>query len=121
MYPINRPEDVDRFVSQFHLNPKFTFKWQLSKDFKGKRPNTPFPVPAEGLSIKDALKHFIDLQGPISKKLLKEMETHCHSVKDREKIESWTKLGSKTFDSDVIKKHIGVLDILTVLPSLKLS
>jgi sulfite reductase alpha subunit-like flavoprotein len=71
--------------------------------------------------VGDALTTFIDLQGPISKRLMKEMLPHCRSLEDRDKIERWTKLGDKTFDSDITKKFIGVCDLMAVLPSLKLS
>lgn len=73
------------------------------------------------MTVKKALVTFIDFQGPISKRLLKELHPYCRSLEDREKIEKYTKLGDKTFDAEITKRNIGMTDILSVLPSLKLK
>lgn len=52
---------------------------------------------------------------------MKELHFYCRSLEDREKIERYTKLGDKSFDAEVTKKNIGMVDILTVLPSLKIK
>ena len=72
------------------------------------------------MTVKEALTTFIDLQGPISKKLMKEILPYCRSLDDRDKVQTYTKLGDKTFDTDIVKKHLGVIDLQSVLPSLKL-
>lgn len=110
------------FAKKFGVNIKRKIKWAVNKSFQGKQPNTPFPIDAtKGITVGEALTTFIDIQGPISKKLLKDILPHCRSLDDREKIERWTKLGDKTFDADVIKKHIGLRDLMSLLPSLKLK
>jgi sulfite reductase alpha subunit-like flavoprotein len=111
-----------QFAKQFGVNIKRKFKWAKNKEFLGRQPNTPFPIDStKGITVAEALTTFIDLQGPISKKLLKDMLPHCRSLEDREKIEVWTKLGDKTFDADILKKQIGVRDLKSVLPSLSIK
>lgn len=63
IYPRNREADVERFAKLFGINLKKQFRWTLNKEFKGKQPNTPFPVSAAGISVKEALTVFVDLQG----------------------------------------------------------
>lgn len=122
IYPRNRIEDVNRFAKLYGVNIKKKFTWKVNPSWKGKnQPNTPFPIGPEGIIVKDALTTFIDLQGPVSKKLMKDMLPFCRSLEDREKVAAFTKLGDKSFDTEVVKKNLGVIDLFTVLPSLKLS
>lgn len=73
------------------------------------------------MTVKEALTTFIDIQGPISKKLLKEILPFCRALEDREKIEQFVKLGGKIYEEEIHSKNIGVIDLLTILPSLKLK
>jgi sulfite reductase alpha subunit-like flavoprotein len=80
VYPENREADVLKFAETFNLNLKKRFMWQKNKDFtQNKQVNTPFPISNKGITVKEALTTFIDIQGPISKRLLKDFMPHCRS------------------------------------------
>ena len=54
-----------------NLDQKFSLI--KNKDFTGRVPSYPFPIPATGITVRDALTHFIDLTGAVTKKMLKEV------------------------------------------------
>ena len=59
----------------YNLNLKRTFKWEMNKGYTGRQKDTPFPLDSKkGITVKEALTKFIDFKGPLSKKMLKELQ-----------------------------------------------
>ena len=79
MYPLNKKADVEQFGSMFGLNLDTKFRWLNNPEYSGRAANTPFPIPPEGITYREALTKFIDLVGPISKKLIKELIPLCEA------------------------------------------
>lgn len=49
------------------------------------------------------------------------MHPFARSMDDRDKIQRYTKLGDKTYDVEVVQKKLGLIDLLTIFPSLRLK
>ena len=69
----------------FDLKLDTNFKWVANPAYSGRPANTPFPVPAGGITYREVLTQFIDLTGAISKKLIKELIPLCESQSDKDK------------------------------------
>ena len=83
---------------------------------------TPFPIAdADGMTFREALTKHIDLTGPVSKKLLTSMIPFCEAQEDRKTLEDVVATKSTLHDEKFKQTRIGLLDILTVAPSLQLS
>ena len=85
LYPHNKKADVEQFAKMFDLNLDSTFKWKENPAYSGRAANTPFPIPSNGITYREALTKFIDLTGAISKKLLKEFIPLCEAQADKDK------------------------------------
>ena len=68
-------------------NLKLDTKFTLIKnpDYTGRAANMPFVVPKGGITLRDVLTKFIDLYGPVSKKLVKELIPLCEAQVDKDK------------------------------------
>ena len=85
LYPLNKKADVEQFAKMFGLNLDCTFKWKVNPAYSGRLANTPFPIPASGITYREALTKFIDLTGQISRKLLKDFIPLCEAQADKDK------------------------------------
>ena len=85
LYPLNKKADVEQFAAMFELDLDAKFLWRLNPDYQGRAPSTPFPVPAAGITYREALTRFIDLTGAIPKKLIKELVPLCEAKADQDK------------------------------------
>ena len=85
VYPHNKKADVESFGKLFGLNLDTSFKWSANPGYTGRQANTPFPIPADGITYREALTKFIDLTGAISKKLIKELVANCEAQADKDK------------------------------------
>lgn len=81
---------------------------------------TPFPVDGE-ISFRDALTKHIDLTSPISKKMLTAMIHLCEAQPDKALLEEVVKNKSTKYDELFKQNNLGLLDILSVVPSLRLT
>ena len=66
---------------------KLDTKFTLSKNpnYSGRAANMPFVVPKGGITMREVLTRFIDLYGPVSKKLVKELIGLCEAQADKDK------------------------------------
>lgn len=108
----------------FEMTDKLDTKFCFTKnpEFKGKMTKTPFPVGgSDGISIREALTKHIDLTSQVSKKLLTAMIFHCEAQEDKALLEEVVKNKSTKYDEIFLKRNLGLLDILSVVPSLRLT
>lgn len=84
---------------------------------------TPFPIACEdGMSIREALSKHIDLIGPVSKKILGSIVQFCEAAEDKALLEELTsKAGAAKYDEIFKQRNLGLIDILSVVPSLRLT
>ena len=85
LYPLNKQADVEQFAKMFALNLDAKFKWAANPQYSGRQANTPFPIPAGGITYRDALSRFIDLTGAVTKKLVKDLVLLCEAQADKDK------------------------------------
>lgn len=75
IFPKNSDSDVNMCAKRlgFDLNQRFAF---VNNPHAKKKDNVkhPFPTP---ITIKEAIGSFVDLKGPIRKKLLKDLSGFC--------------------------------------------
>ena len=85
MYAENKSDDVESFAEQHGLFLDTTFTLKKNPEYTGRAANTPFPIPKGGITLREVLTKFIDLYGPVSKKLIKELIPLCEAQVDKEK------------------------------------
>ena len=83
IYPVNKTELVEEFAQMHNLDLNRTFRFAKNPDYSGRAAKMPFPTPSK-ISYREALTHFIDLTGALTKKTLKELIPLCEAEKDRE-------------------------------------
>lgn len=106
----------------FSLNLDEKFCFAKNPEFKGKMSKTPFPVQnADGITVREALSKHVDLIGPVSKKNLGQMIHLCEAKEDKTLLEEMTKSGNTKYDEIFKERNLGLIDILTVVPSLRLT
>jgi hypothetical protein len=57
------------------MSSKFHFK--SNPDFSGRNQKCPFYIPAEGITVHDAILNYLDLIGELSMKNYKELSELC--------------------------------------------
>lgn len=73
------------------------------------------------MTFREALTNHIDLYAPLSKKLLTAMAPLCESQDDKNLLEESVKRGNTKFEELFHKRAIGLLDIQSIVPSLRLT
>ena len=79
MYAENKSDDVASFAEQHGLKLDTRFTLAKNPEYTGRTANTPFPIPKSGITLREVLTKFIDIYGPISKKLIKELIPLCEA------------------------------------------
>ena len=79
MYALNKKADVEQFGKMFDLHLDTKFIWARNPSYSGRPANTPFPIPADGITYREAIMRFVDLVGMVPKKLIKEMAQLCEA------------------------------------------
>ncbi len=85
IFPKNTPSDVSLCASilDLSLGSQFAFvKNENSK--KADSAKHPFPTP---ITVREALEYFVDLRGPIRKKLLKDLSEHAGDQEEKKMYE----------------------------------
>lgn len=82
IYAENNQDDVETFAKVLSLDLRHNFSLIKNPLFEGKKAQ--MPIPSGTHTIRQALTKFIDLTGPLSKKLVKELAQKCRSQQDRE-------------------------------------
>lgn len=76
IYPKNPEAMVNKMAQTLDLDDTKldkVFRFIRNPDYHGKPPNTPFPTGEKGITVREALTNFIDLQGALTKKEVKEI------------------------------------------------
>mmetsp|Transcript_25768 Transcript_25768/g.34434 ORF Transcript_25768/g.34434 Transcript_25768/m.34434 type:complete len:244 (+) Transcript_25768:919-1650(+) len=122
IYATNRASDVLYFAEMFNLDLDLdtTFSFTKNAEFAGKMPKMPFPTD-NSMTFRQALTHHIDLTAPMSKKLLTAMIPFCEAQEDKALLEEAVKSKSTKYDEVFHQRALGLIDILTVVPSLRLT
>lgn len=83
IFPENSIEEVEACAKRlgYNLNQRFVFKANPNSAKKGNAKH-PFPTPT---TVREALLKFVDLKGPIRKKLLKDISVHCTDEDEKQK------------------------------------
>eukprot|EP00347_Sterkiella_histriomuscorum_P023964 403332775 len=118
IFPKNLEEDV-RLCAKIlgvELDSMFVFK-SNPNNTKKTAIKHPFPTP---ISINQALTEFVDLRGPLRKKMLKDLSVHCEDDREKEKLVFLSDAKSKTFVDEIEAPQIGLLDVMQKFTSLKL-
>lgn len=76
MFPENTTEDVEKML--VHIGVKKD-QWDQKFVLSGGKKH-PFKTPT---TVFVAMKSFVDLRGAVSKKMLKELSTHCSSDEEK--------------------------------------
>jgi NADPH-ferrihemoprotein reductase len=81
LFPKNEDHDVELCAKYLgvSLNLQFVFK-PNPHNTKKSSVKYPFPTPC---SIKTALTDFVDLRGPLRKKMLKDLAVHCEDEEEK--------------------------------------
>lgn len=80
----------------------------------------PFPT-GESITYREALTKHIDLYAPLTKKLLTAMAPLCESQEDKALLEESVSKGNTKFEDLFHKRAVGLLDIHSIVPSLRLT
>lgn len=119
VYPTNRVSDVETFAKTLKLNLDHKFVLTKNESFVGRAARMPFAIPAEGMTVREALTKFIDLTGAVTKKMLKELAPLCSSAEERDKFLQAAKIGSSPiYDTEFIERKVGLIDLVEEYPSL---
>lgn len=122
IYAVNRASDVEKFAKMFELDLDTKFSFVKNEAFVGRKAKTPFAIASpEGMTFREALTKHIDLTGAISKKLLTAMIPFCEAQADKSLLEEVVKSGSTQYDELFKNRCLGLLDVQSVVPSLRLT
>lgn len=83
IYPVNKTELVEEFAHMHNLDLNCTFKFVKNPAYSGRASKMPFPTSSK-VSYREALTHFIDLTGALTKKIIKELIPLCEAEKDKQ-------------------------------------
>lgn len=105
----------------FNLDLDTKFNFRANPNFSGRKTKNPFPIQSnEGMTFREALTKHIDLICPVSKKLLGTLAPFCEAQEDKTLLEAASKNKEK-YEEIFMQRCLGLIDILSVVPSLRLT
>jgi len=118
IFPENCPLDVVKAaqLAGLELDQRFALVPNPNSK-KGESAKHPFPTPT---TVREALTSFVDLHGPLRKKLLKDLSEHCQDPDDKNELVKMSTVG-EYFHEQVEKPQLGFLQILERFNSLDLN
>lgn len=82
IYAENSLEDVMKFAELMKYDLEQSFALVANENFSGKKAT--MPIPFGQYTIKETLTKFVDLTGPLSKKMIKELAKKCENQAEKE-------------------------------------
>lgn len=123
-YVPNSETDVEKFAKMFNLDLDARFALERNPAYEGRPSKQPVPIENKltGISVRELLTNFIDLTGMVSKKQLASFAPYCKNPADKAKLEKMSSRADEgLYDEFLLSKQRGMIDILEVFPSLRLS
>lgn len=118
VYAENSDAHVEMFARLMDYSLDTQFYLAKNPDYEGRK--AAMNIPAGQHTYRSALKKFVSLIGPLSKKTVKEFAQKCEDSKERDELLGLCGMGGKEFDQKFTAQNVGLLDLVQMYPSMKI-